>query len=80
MHILAACILGILATLLYKIVIGMLKGQLKKLKKAPVRRKKAAVVYTVPAGDLSDLEEIESLLVGNSRHKADAEERKENMK
>ena len=79
-HILAACILGILATLLYKIVIGMLKGQLKKLKKAPVRRKKAAVVYTVPAGDLSDLEEIESLLVGNSRHKADAEERKENMK
>lgn len=66
-HILAACVLGILATLLYKIVTGMLKNRFQRLMGVrEENRKKDTVVYTVPAEDISDLEEIETLLVGNA--------------
>lgn len=77
-HILAACVLGILATLLYKIVTGMLKKRFQHLMGAREEsRKKPAVVYTVPKEDISDLEEIETLLVGNTQHKVEVRVRKE---
>ena len=66
-HILAACALGIAVSLLYKLVTGVMKAafQGKKLS-APrvVRRERTELVYTVPTEDISDLEEMETLLVG----------------
>ncbi len=77
-HILAACVLGILATLLYKIVTGMLINRFQRLMGVRKEsRKKPDMVYTVPEEDISDLEEIESLLVGSAQHKAEVRERKD---
>ena len=77
-HILAACVLGILATLLYKVVTGMLKNRFQGLVGAhEEKHRKPDVVYTVPEEDISDLEEIETLLVGNTQHKVEVRVRKD---
>jgi hypothetical protein len=74
-HILVATALGILATLAYKLVTGMFKSLFKTKKEA--RGEKDRIVYTVPEEDISDLEEIETLLVGNAQHNASAGARKD---
>lgn len=68
LHILAACTLGILATLLYKLLTGLLKVLfLGQERRRVAKRKKPPLTYTVPEEDISDLEEMETLLV--SRHR-----------
>ena len=67
-HILAATAMGILATLAYKLLTGMFKSLFKTKKEA--RGEKDRIVYTVPEEDISDLEEIETLLVHNASEKA----------
>ena len=66
--------MGILATLVYKLLTGMFKSlfRMKKDSRIEKRREKEKIVYTVPKDDISDLEEIETLLVGNARHYASA--------
>ena len=73
-HILVAAAMGILATLVYKLLTGMFKSlfRMKKDSRIEKRREKEKIVYTVPKDDISDLEEIETLLVGNARHYASA--------
>ncbi len=69
-HILAACALGIAMTLLYKLVTGIMKAAFQGKKfSAPrvVKREKPEPTYTVPTEDISDLEEMETLLVGRHR-------------
>ena len=67
-HILAACIMGILATLVYKLLTGFLKSCFSKTETEhrKKRQEAAAIHYIVPDEDISDLEEIESLLVGGA--------------
>ena len=66
-HILAACALGIAITLLYKLVTGIMKAAFQGQKfshRTIVKREKPEPTYTVPTEDISDLEEMETLLVG----------------
>jgi Uncharacterized protein conserved in bacteria len=68
LHVLAAGLLGILATLLYKLLTGLLKALFRgRDARRAERLEKTPLAYTVPSEDISDLEEIESLLV--SRHR-----------
>jgi ABC-type proline/glycine betaine transport system permease subunit len=78
-HILVATALGILATLAYKLLTGMILSLFRKKKdsRREKLREKRKIVYTVPAEDISDLEEIETLLVGNAQHNASAGTRKD---
>ncbi len=73
-HIFAATAMGILATLLYKLLTGMFESlfKMKKDSRSEKLREKERIVYTVPEEDISDLEEIETLLVGNAQHNASA--------
>ena len=73
-HILVATALGILATLAYKLVTGMFKSLFKTKKEA--RGEKDRIVYTVPEEDISDLEEIETLLVHNASEEAGKDRQK----
>ena len=79
-HILAACALGIAATLLYKVVTGFLLEKIRQFFGLRGDKNKPAMVYTVPTEDISDLEEIETLLVGNAQHKAAAQPREDGRK
>lgn len=78
-HILVACILGIAATLAYKLVTGILKDIFNRFRKARDARmqERDALVYTVPAEDISDLEEIETLL-NHPQQSGHVYERKDN--
>ena len=73
-HILAATALGILATLLFKFVTGLLRAVFRRGKdtRSEKLREKKKIVYTVPEEDISDLEEIETLLVGSAQHNTSA--------
>ena len=73
-HILVATAMGILATRGYKLLTGMFKSlfRMKKDSRSEKRREKERIVYTVPEEDISDLEEIETLLVGSAQHNASA--------
>jgi hypothetical protein len=69
-HILAACALGIAMTLLYKLVTGIMKAAFQGQKfshRTIVKREKPEPTYTVPTEDISNLEEMETLLVGRHR-------------
>lgn len=68
-HVLVACVFGILATLLYKLLLGVLKDLRKPKGAVRVRRrrKKRAINFTVPTEDISDLEEMEILLVNSAK-------------
>ncbi len=75
-HILAACALGIAVSLLYKLVTGIMTAAFQGKKfSAPrprvVRRESPEPVYTVPTEDISDLEEMETLLVGKHRNQGE---------
>ena len=69
LQILTACALGILATLLYKLLAGLLREALRRRSSARREKKQEerALHYTVPDEDISDLEEIETLLVSKHR-------------
>ena len=62
--------LGIAATLAYKLVTGMVKNLVASPEKRKARKKKEPFVYKQPTEDISDLEEIETLLVGNAQRNA----------
>ena len=72
LHILVACALGILATLLYKLITGMISVRHRESRKTRLARRQNAEVfrYAVPQEDISDLEEIEKIL-GNNRGNAE---------
>lgn len=71
-HILVATAMGILATLAYKLLTGMFKSLFRTKRDSRSERlgEKDRIVYTVPEEDISDLEEIETLLVGNAQRNA----------
>ena len=71
-HIFVACAIGIAATLAYKLVTAILKNIFANPEKRKARKKKEPFVYKQPTEDISDLEEIETLLVGNAQHNASA--------
>ena len=68
LHIALACIVGIAATLLYKLVTGMIGYRRRQAQNMRLTRRQQTVQihYTVPDEDISDLEEIEKML-GNSK-------------
>jgi hypothetical protein len=73
-HILAACALGIAVTLLYKLMTGIMKAAFQGQRisrRSAAKRESPELVYTVPTEDISDLEEMETLLVGKRRSQDD---------
>jgi len=77
-HILVATAMGILATLAYKLLTGMFKSLFRTKRDSRSERlgEKDRIVYTVPEEDISDLEEIETLLVHNASEEAGKDRQK----